>query len=254
MVFIFCPFLLIGADQNADAKAKYLAAEGSYDEGKPGPAIRLLEEAIELLGESNPRIQCLLAKCCVARKDQYDDSRGAHEVERYFVLATKDMENSVDFVEMQKLREHFDTISKEKGFPVKRFDIRNGEFTACGFEWKIGPDEDMTFDDAHYWVKGLGKGWVLPDGVQLSKLLKDGKRLPFHNFKYSVLPLIMIWGKAKDSKEAFAIESMMGWYVEFPRSTRENFRSIAVRSAGQRAKPSGSSKKKGVFNLTNLYN
>jgi len=232
LIFIFYPLRMIWADPNADAKTKYLAAEALYVDGKHGAAIGLLEEVIDILGESNLRVQCLLAKCCFARKDQYDDLRGAHEVERYFVLAPPGLENSEDFIEMVKLRAHFDKVFQEEGFTVKRFDIKNGEFSAAGFVWKIGPDDDTSFDEAQSWIKSLGKGWTAPDSEQLTKLRKEGKKLPFHNFKFSPLPIIMIWGTPKNSTEAFAIESMMGWYVEFDKTDNKDFRALAVRSAG----------------------
>lgn len=60
-----------------------------------------------------------------------------------------------------------------------------GGFKYNGLSWQVGPDQDMTWDEAKAWVDGLGGNWRMPAQAELQGLWDAGVRSdnwgPFEN-------------------------------------------------------------------------
>ena len=53
-----------------------------------------------------------------------------------------------------------------------------GGFEYNGLYWQVGPDEDLTWDEAKAWVDGLGGNWRMPTMIELRGLWNSGIRYP----------------------------------------------------------------------------
>lgn len=101
----------------------------------------------------------------------------------------------------------------------------------CGLQWRVGPDRDMTFDEACDWVCNLSMGteWRCPTRDELQALCQSGVSIDnwgrFQNGGYR------IWtGEVRNSSTAWYID--FNWQVDCfeDRSVSEDFRAFAVRN------------------------
>ncbi len=75
-------------------------------------------------------------------------------------------------------------------------------FEFGGLFWQVGPDRDMTWDDAKEWVDGLGGDWRIPTRAELQGLWDSGISYdnwgPFENSGW------FVWfGEVRDSSSAW---------------------------------------------------
>jgi len=101
--------------------------------------------------------------------------------------------------------------------------------TVTGLEWQMGPDHDISWDDAKSWVEGLEGNWRMPARSELLGLWSAGISMddwgPFENSGR------WAWsGELRDSTTAWSLTFLLGaedWYY---RSSALNSRVFAVRS------------------------
>jgi len=104
--------------------------------------------------------------------------------------------------------------------------------TKTGLEWKVGPDRNMTWDEAKSWVESLnldGGGWRMPTTDELEALYKKGVG------DRNMTPLLKTTGWGVWSSETKG--SSLAWIFDFDDGSRSwsvrNFsylRAFAVRS------------------------
>jgi len=75
-------------------------------------------------------------------------------------------------------------------------------FEYNGLYWRVGPDRDMTWDEAKEWVDGLGGDWRMPTRTELQDLWDSGISYgnwgPFENSGW------FVWsGEVHDSSSAW---------------------------------------------------
>lgn len=107
---------------------------------------------------------------------------------------------------------------------------RNDGFEFNSLHWQVGPDRDMTWEEAKAWVDGLGGNWRMPTRAELQGLWDEGIRYdnwgPLENSGYG------IWsGEVQDSWSAWFFDFVEGgehWFYRDDYS--DNFRAFAVRS------------------------
>jgi len=106
--------------------------------------------------------------------------------------------------------------------------------TKTGFEWKVGPDKDMTWDEARSWVQSLnldGGGWRMATMNELSGLYKRGAG------KHNMTPFLkttgwFVWSNETDGPTAawaFSFRNGGGW-DSIARNYSYFRRAFAVRS------------------------
>ena len=105
--------------------------------------------------------------------------------------------------------------------------------TRTGLEWVVGPDRDMTWDQARAWVQGLkiaGGGWRMPTMAEIEAFYEHGKS------ECTMTPLLKttgfgVWaGETKGSSSAWYYSCDVrvgGW---FDRSYSSGGRAFAARS------------------------
>jgi len=85
--------------------------------------------------------------------------------------------------------------------------------TSTGLEWKVGPDKDITWNEARSWVQSLnldGGGWRMPSMDELEHLYKEGKA------DRNMTPLLKtsgwwVWsGEEKGSSDAWIFNFLGG--------------------------------------------
>jgi hypothetical protein len=101
--------------------------------------------------------------------------------------------------------------------------------TMTGLEWQVGPDEDMSWDEARAWVDGLGGNWGMPTREELRGLYDTGIRYdnwePFENSG------VRVWsGEVRESRSAWYFRFFLGGEGRYDRSVSFNARAFAVRS------------------------
>jgi len=102
--------------------------------------------------------------------------------------------------------------------------------TVTGLEWQVGPDQNMTWDEAKAWADGLGGNWNMPTRAELRGLWDAGISSdnwgPFENSGH------WVWsGELYDSSSAWYFSFATGTEYWLPRSASANFgRAFAVRS------------------------
>lgn len=105
----------------------------------------------------------------------------------------------------------------------------NDGFEFNGLYWQVGPDRDMTWDEANEWVESLGAGWRMPTRTELQGLWDAGVSSdnwgPFANSGFGV------WsGEAQDSMSAWCFIFFGGLECCENRSSSGDGRAFAVRS------------------------
>jgi hypothetical protein len=108
--------------------------------------------------------------------------------------------------------------------------------TSTGLEWKVGPDEPTTLEEAKSWVQSLnidGGGWRMPTEVELDALYKIGAG--YRN----MTPLLkttgwVVWGvESEGSSGARGFTFDLGSFRCWPdRGISRSLRAFAVRSRG----------------------
>ena len=107
--------------------------------------------------------------------------------------------------------------------------------TSTGLEWKVGPDKDMTWDEARSWVQSLGGDWRMPTLDQLEGLYKKG--MGSHNLtsflKATSSKNLWAWsGETKGSSKAWVFLFSHGARIHWNRNYSIPLRAFAVRSRG----------------------
>ncbi len=104
--------------------------------------------------------------------------------------------------------------------------------TSTDLEWVVGPDRDMTWDEANSWVKGLtidGGGWLMPTVNRLESLYKRGVGTR------NMTPLLKtigwwVWSdETADSSSMWNFNFHAGVRVSINRNTSNYSRAFAVR-------------------------
>jgi uncharacterized caspase-like protein len=104
--------------------------------------------------------------------------------------------------------------------------------TNTGVEWKVGPDRNMTWDDARSWVQSLGSDWRMPNLDELEGLYKKGTGLR------NMTPLLKttgwgVWssGETENPSDSryFDFDGFRHW---LDRDNSYFMRAFAVRSRG----------------------
>ena len=105
--------------------------------------------------------------------------------------------------------------------------------TRTGLEWVVGPDRDMTWDQARAWVQGLqipGGGWRMPTVAEIKALYEKGKG------DCNITPLLKttgwgVWsGETKGSSSAWYFSCDVGIGGWYGRDYSSGGRAFAVRS------------------------
>lgn len=105
--------------------------------------------------------------------------------------------------------------------------------TKTGLEWKVGPDTDMSWDEARGWLEVLNlheKKWRMPTIDELSSLYKNGAG------RRNISPLFKtsgwwVWSaKPRNSPYFFSFSFGYGEKIHSDRFARVNGRAFAVRS------------------------
>lgn len=91
------------------AKSSYLKAQEMYGNGNYGEALDKLAEVVNLLGESNPRVEYLIFQCHFA---QFNIEASKKSIDRYFKLATESDPNYMGMI--QKIDEVNTLIKTDK--------------------------------------------------------------------------------------------------------------------------------------------
>ena len=78
-----------------------------------------------------------------------------------------------------------------------------------GLDWQVGPDEEITWDQAKEWVDGLGGNWRMPTRAELRGLwdagISSGNWGPFENSG------LWVWsGEVRDSSSAWRLSFTYG--------------------------------------------
>lgn len=116
--------------------------------------------------------------------------------------------------------------------------VVNGQFdvvgpiirdTVTGLEWQVGPDRDMTWDEAKAWTEGLRGNWRMPTRAELQGLWRSGICYenwgPFENDGW------WVWsGETYDPSTAWAFYFYHGHENWGDRTTSQFNRAFAVRS------------------------
>ncbi len=105
-------------------------------------------------------------------------------------------------------------------------------------EWYVGPDSDITWDDAKHYAESVtadGGGWRLPTLKELKGLYKNGEG-PYNmstEFAPFSFVFISIWsGEVKDSSSAWSFYMATGKEDWASRDSSAGRRVFAVRSRG----------------------
>lgn len=97
LLLVVTPVLASAQSNEILARSEFMLAEEAYGEADYSNAIKHLNQAIEYLGVSNPKIQALIVKSYF-EEEQYEEAEKAMKV--YFELAD---ESDGDFMEMVRL-------------------------------------------------------------------------------------------------------------------------------------------------------
>jgi hypothetical protein len=106
-----------------------------------------------------------------------------------------------------------------------------------GYEWLVGPDKDLNYEQAVEWVSSVSKsGWRMPDGLVFGVCQKGvGMRNMDPIFKMSGRYIWLNSSRVKDQSWAWAYDltsCVAG--VKRLRSSSYSFRALAVRSQKKR--------------------
>lgn len=102
-------------------------------------------------------------------------------------------------------------------------------FEFNGLHWQVGPDRDMSWDEAKVWVDGLGENWRMPTIEELQGLWDAGvSTLSWGSFDNSG---VWVWsGDVRDSSSAWGFRFGLGLETWNYHSFSLNTRAFAVRS------------------------
>ena len=108
--------------------------------------------------------------------------------------------------------------------------------TETGLEWRVGPDDDTSWNDADRWVSNLGGSWRLPRLNELRDLYESGINSvgnwgPFYTGGYQVWSSDQWWAREGDThpSQAYYFDFYIGDDARFFYSTSWNMRAFAVR-------------------------
>jgi hypothetical protein len=104
-----------------------------------------------------------------------------------------------------------------------------------GKEWMVGPDKDMTWDEADVWAKKLetdGKNWRLPKKSEVATLYQKGAG------NRNLDPVFQttgwyVWTESEDSKNAWSFYLYDGEPVNYLKGAGSQRRAFAIQSPGE---------------------
>lgn len=95
-------------------------------------------------------------------------------------------------------------------------------------EWMMGPDRDMTWDEARDWVTSLGDDWRMPSRGELARLMNYG----VNSDAWGSLASgdVKVWtGVVRDDGACWPVDLDSGTGDWYSPSSSLNIRAIAVR-------------------------
>jgi len=105
--------------------------------------------------------------------------------------------------------------------------------TSTGLEWKVGPDKDITWNEARSWVQSLnlvGGGWRMPTMDELKGLYNEGTGSRNMKSLFKTTGWAIWSGEEKGSSNAWFFSFNFGNGYWNGRSNSYTFRAFAVRS------------------------
>ena len=120
-------------------------------------------------------------------------------------------------------------VFSEQAVSENRFTRSGSAVTdnTTSLEWRVGPDEDVSWASAQAWVESLGGSWRMPTMSELATLYETG--ICVRNWALFQNSGSFVWSRESDRSSAYYFSFEAGGEYTGLKGMRLYFRAFAVR-------------------------